>query len=301
MPNSLQEPTGPAPSKRAPHDKKICLVTGGTSGIGRAMAERLVSGGHTVLITSPSTERATRVAHELRHEKGHCVGLALELSDQGSVRSLAHHVQLECPRLDVLINNAARWSSRREVTVAGLEKTWAANVLGHFLLTELLSPLLVQSAPARVVFVASGLARGLSLDDLHFQHRRYRGIMAYSQSKQAQRMLTRAFSRRLAPKGVTVNSAHPGFTRTPAFARGGGGLAHLAGALATIFGQSPEKGADTPAWLAESAEVDGLSGGYFQDRQLLSCEFSDERFEEALVAACRWEIAGSTTELRRAS
>jgi retinol dehydrogenase 12 len=278
----------------------LSLITGGTTGIGRALAEILLKSGHSVIVTSRDRARADQIARELSRW-GDCTGLELELSDPGSVRAAADQVMRQVGRLDVLVNNAARWSSRRELTPRGVEKTWAANVLGHFQLTQLLTPMLTAHATARVVFVASGLAHSLSLDDLDFEHRRYRGILAYAQSKQALRMLTRAFARRFATRGVTVNSAHPGFTRTPAFANGGGALGLFAGAAAKLFGQSPKRGAETIAWLVESDALAGVSGGYFQDRQLLPCEHTNEPAEEALFEACRRSVVGVPVPLRRVS
>jgi len=167
-------------------------------------------------------------------------------------------------------------------------------VLGYFLLTQRLLPLLRQGAPARVVNVASELAGELDLDDVEFRRRRYRGIAAYSQSKQANRMWTWALARRLEGSGVTANAMHPGGVNTPLF-RKGGGLMGLAGAAyAKAMGKTPEAGADTVVWLAASPEVEGVSGRFFIDRREVACRFRETRGEEALWTLCQGMIRAPT-------
>ena len=122
----------------------------------------------------------------------------------------------------MLVNNAGTWLTRREETDEGIERTWATNMLGYFLLTEALRPLLARSAPARVVNVASELAHDLDLSDVEFERRPYEGVTAYAQSKQANRMWTWALARRLEGTGVTANAMHPGGVNTPLFRKGGG-------------------------------------------------------------------------------
>lgn len=274
-------------SPRAPETPPTCLVTGATRGIGRAIALGLARQGADVILAVRDRERGLVVRHEIARETQIEPELLLvDLADLASIRAAAAEALERFERIDVLVNDAAVWSVDRVETRAGVERTWAVNVLGYFLLTRLLEPKLVASAPARIVNVASGLARSLDLDDVEFRRRRYRGIDAYAQSKQANRMLTRAFSRRLLPRGVTVNAMHPGFTRTKAFSLGGGIQGFVAGVGAFLFGKAPEKAADTAIWLALSADADGLSGGYFQDRVELPCKHTDAAAEEALYALC---------------
>jgi NAD(P)-dependent dehydrogenase (short-subunit alcohol dehydrogenase family) len=201
------------------------------------------------------------------------------------------------PRIDRLVLNAAVWSVVKRYAPSGHERTWATNVLGHHLLLRLLEPRLAESAPARVVIVASGLAHSLDEDDVSFDRRPYRGVAAYAQSKQAQRMLTRAYARRLAPSGVSVCAMHPGFTRTTAFARGGGIEGAIAGLGALLFGKAPRKAADTAVWLATSDALEGVSGGYFQDRNELPCGFVDPLREDRLHALCDAQVEVSLAKV----
>jgi NAD(P)-dependent dehydrogenase (short-subunit alcohol dehydrogenase family) len=192
--------------------------------------------------------------------------------------------------LHVLVNNAGLWSSRRRETREGIELTWATNVLGYFLLAELLLDRLRASAPARVVNVVSLFARDLDLSDVEFRRRRYGGAAAYSQSKQADRMLTWALARRLENTGVTANAAHPGGVATGIFAKGGGLGGHAASLYAKLFGKSPRQGADTVVWLAANPELEEASGTLWIDRAPRKCRFRGLAQEEAL-----WEVCESMT------
>jgi NAD(P)-dependent dehydrogenase (short-subunit alcohol dehydrogenase family) len=142
------------------------------------------------------------------------------------------------------------------------------------------------AAKARIVNVASGLAHSLDLDDVEFRRRRYSGLAAYAQSKQANRMWTRALARRLAGTGVTVNAAHPGFTRTEQFARGGGIQSTIATLGNKLFGASAEHGADSVVWLAASAETAATTGRYVQDRKDVKDQWQHDASEEQLYALC---------------
>jgi NAD(P)-dependent dehydrogenase (short-subunit alcohol dehydrogenase family) len=265
----------------------VTLVTGANAGIGRAIAMGLANHGCRVVLACRSRARALEAAAEIEEQtRMRPEILIVDLADRGSVLDASAEALARFPHIDILVLNAAVWSVTRRLAPSAHERTWATNVLGHHLLLRLLEERLVRSRPARVVVVASGLAHSLDLDDTSFEARPYRGIDAYAQSKQAARMLTRAYSRRLAPRGVTVSSMHPGFTRTDAFARGGGVQGFVAGLGARLFGKRAVLAADTALWLATSDEVTGLSGGYFQDRNEMPCAFTDAAGEEALFSLC---------------
>jgi NAD(P)-dependent dehydrogenase (short-subunit alcohol dehydrogenase family) len=166
----------------------------------------------------------------------------------------------------VLVNNAATTPRRRQVTPDGLEAQFATNVMGYFWMTSALLPVLRRSSPARVVNVASYWAGDLDLDDLQFERRRYDNDTAYRQSKQANRMLTAAFAERLGGAGVTVNACHPGDVNSK-----------LSNSLGFGGSQSPEQGADTPVWLATSAECSAATGLYFARRRPERCPFAADR------------------------
>jgi NAD(P)-dependent dehydrogenase (short-subunit alcohol dehydrogenase family) len=217
----------------------------------------------------------------------------VDLASQASILAFASAFSGAHPKLHVLVNNAGVWLERRQETVDGIETTWATNVLGYHLLTELLLPVLRAAAPSRIVNVVSRLAYGLDLGDVEFRRRAYRGRDAYAQSKQADRMLTWALARRLDRSGVTANAVHPGFVHTDLFHKAGGLLGTAATAWAALRGLSPEEGADTVAWLAASPEVAGRSGLFWSDRRERPCPFRGEAQEEKLLALCSAMTGGS--------
>jgi NAD(P)-dependent dehydrogenase (short-subunit alcohol dehydrogenase family) len=182
-----------------------------------------------------------------------------------AVRRLAAEVLATQPEIHVLVNNAGSVNPVRRTTPEGIEQTFAANYLGHFLLTERLLPRLLESAPARIVNVSSiGHRQGdFDLDDLQFERGGYSIMRAYNRSKLAQVLFTRALARRLAGTRVTVTSLHPGAVATniwsfaPWYARV---------LLAPIkpFMLTAARGADTIVYLAASPDVEGQSGGYYE-------------------------------------
>jgi NAD(P)-dependent dehydrogenase (short-subunit alcohol dehydrogenase family) len=271
-------------------ERRTCVVTGATAGIGRAIARGLASRGAHVVLACRDRERGLEAAHEIAWSTGSPADIVLvDLADTRAIDRAADELGERFDRIDVLVNNAGVWSVDRVETAQGIERTWAVNVLAYYRMTARLAPLL---AGGRVVNVASGLAHSLDLDDVQFHERRYRGVTAYAQSKQADRMLTRWFARALASAGTTVSSMHPGFTRTNAFRDGGGVQGRIAGLGALLFGKSPARAADTAIWLALDREVAGLSGGYFQDRCELACPYADVEQEDALAALCE-EMCGA--------
>jgi retinol dehydrogenase 14 len=249
---------------------RTVLITGGTSGIGRAAAAALAALGARVAITGRDGTRARAAAAAISRETGNSQidAFVADLSSQAEVRRLAAEVLAAYPRLDVLLNNVGGFWAHRHPTAEGLERTFALNHLAPFLLTNLLLDRLIASAPARIVTVSSGAHSmgAIDFDDL-MGSRAYSGQSAYSQSKLANVMFTYELARRLEGTGVTATVLHPGMTST-AFgaedaARGWGPLI----AVMRLFMQRPERGADTPVYLASSAEVEGVSGRYFAGRK----------------------------------
>jgi NAD(P)-dependent dehydrogenase (short-subunit alcohol dehydrogenase family) len=269
---------------------RTCLVTGANSGIGKETARGLARLGHRVVLACRDAERGEAARRDIAETTGNpAVELMIvDLARQASIREFARAFLASHRELHVLVNNAGVWSTRRREGPDGIEETWAVNVLGYFLVTELLLDRLRESAPARIVNVASKLAGELDFDDVEFRRRPYSGISAYSQSKQADRMLSWALARRLDGTGVTVNAMHPGGVNTPLFAKGGGLMAMAASVVAKAAGKTPEQGADTAVWLAASPEVEGTSGRFWIDRRDVPCRFRDDAAEERL-----WELCAS--------
>jgi retinol dehydrogenase-14 len=276
------------PPIRADLSGKTCLVTGASSGVGRAAAGALAGLGARVLMAVRDPEKGERVRREI---VGASWGpeldvLRVDLARQDSIRTFARDVLARYPKIDVVVNNAGTWSERKKKSPDGIELTWATNVLGGFLLTNLVLPAVRAAGRARVINVASRLARGLDLSDVQFERRRYTGQAAYAQSKQANRMLTWALARRLAGSEVTANALTPGFVATGIFAQGGGPLGLALWLYSRVAAKKPAEGADTLVWLAASPEVEERTGLFWAHRQEQDCRFRDEAAEEELWRLC---------------
>ena len=241
--------------------ERVWIVTGANSGIGKMTALGLARLGGTVVLACRNAERGEAAREEIVRSTGNerTSVMIIDLASQASIRSFADDFRRTHDRLDALVNNAGVFRRRRNVTVDGFEETFAVNYLGGFLLTHLLLDLLKASAPSRVVNVSSSAHEGglIHFDDLQGEAR-YSGFRAYGQSKLAQVLFTYELARRLEGTGVTVNACHPGVIRTN-FGRDDWPWAvHLV----RPFFRSPEKGAQTPVYLAASPEVAGLTGKY---------------------------------------
>ena len=244
---------------------KICLVTGGNSGIGRATALGLARMGATVLIVSRNREKGeTAVADIIAKSGNQNVGMIqADMSSQESIHNLAAEFNAKHSKLHVLINNAGVYLTKRTTTIDGLESTFAVNYLGPFLLTDLLLDVLKASAPSRIVNVTSDAHNGA---DIHFDdlqgEKRFSGWQMYGQSKLAMILFTHELAKKLEGTGVTVNSAHPGVVRTN-FAKNNGGLVMLGFRFLGIFFISPETSAKRILYVATSPDLEGVTGKYF--------------------------------------
>ena len=263
-------------------------MTGASSGIGLEIARELSVLGYETILAVRSLERGAVAARDIASAGGGAPPevMQVDFASPASIGAFAGELARRHPSLDVLVNNAGTWSMSRRETSEGVELVWATNQLGYFLTTELLKPLLLRAPRARVVNVASDLARDLDLADVSFKRRKYSPVSSYGQSKQANRMWTRAVARRFAGTNVTANSLHPGGVATGLFAKGGGLLAKLVGGLASLTGKTPKEGADTAVWLATSPEVEGRTGLFYVDRKARRCRFTNEAEEERLFAVC---------------
>jgi retinol dehydrogenase-12 len=244
---------------------KICLATGATSGIGKDTALGLARLGAQVVIVGRDAERTRSVAASIGRDAGTdpLAFLLADLSSQAEVRKLAREFKDRYARLDVLVNNAGGIFTRRELTVDGIERTWALNHLSYVLLTQELLDLLRASAPARIINVASAMHAHATIDFRNLQGENgYRGMRAYSQSKLANVCFTYALARRLEGARVTANTLHPGAVAS-GFGHNTPGLFKLLVTLARPFLFTAAQGAATSIYLASSPDVEGISGKYF--------------------------------------
>jgi NAD(P)-dependent dehydrogenase (short-subunit alcohol dehydrogenase family) len=249
-----------------PLEDRTWIVTGASSGIGKATALDLARLGGTVVLACRDAGRGEAAQREIVQEsKNPKVSLMiLDLASQASIISFAEQFTQDYRRLDALVNNAGVYTAERRTTPEGLEETFAVNYLGGFLLSHLLLDLLIASAPSRIVNVSSSAHEGATIDFEDLQgEQKYRGYRAYGQSKLAQILFTIEFARRLAETGVTVNACHPGVIKTNL-----GAEANMAFRFVKMFFKSPAKGAETPVFLAASPSVATLTGQYFADRRV---------------------------------
>lgn len=258
---------------------KVCLVTGSTSGIGREMAIGLARMGATVVLAGRSRDRCESVIRDSPH--GSSSYIVADLSSMSSVRQLADDFASRYRRLDVLVNNAGVFRTRRELTADGFELTLAVNHLAPFLLTHLLLGRLRAALPSRIITTSSVAHRGarINFDDIQLAEK-YSGIRAYGQSKLANILFTRELARRLEGTGMTANCFHPGAVRTN-LAQGNPWFYRLVWAALGPFMLSPEKGADTGVYLASSREVEGVSGEYFVKRKIAKSSPASHDMEAA--------------------
>lgn len=270
---------------------KTVLITGGTNGIGRATATGLAAMGARVGITGRDRARAEEAAAAIASASGNPAVdvFVADLSLQAEVRRLAAEVLAAYPRLDVLVNNVGGSWDTRHVTTDGLEHTFALNHLAPFLLAGLLLERLQQSAPARVVTVASGAHTSgrIDFDDLQGE-RSWSGSRAYSQSKLASVLFTHELARRLQGTGVTANALHPGVVRTSFGAEDPGVVQRLMVPFIRGFMKTPEQGAATSIYLASAPGLDQVTGQYFADSK--PKRSSKASYDEA-VAARLWHVS----------
>ncbi|MDP9334853.1 MAG: SDR family oxidoreductase [Actinomycetota bacterium] len=251
--------------------RKIAVVTGGNSGIGKEAAIGIAREGAHVVIAArnPAKAAAARTEIETRADaRGRVETIPIDLASFASVRAFADAFAAEHDRLDILLNNAGGVLRKRVVTVDGHEMQFQVNHLGHFLLTNLLHDALARGAPARVVNVSSfahtTARNGLDFDDLDWERRRYGGFGVYSATKLMNLLFTRELARRSDPDVLTANALHPGFVASN-FAREGdlGLLGSVGMPLIRPFAISSQKGALISIYLASSPDVEGITGQYF--------------------------------------
>jgi NAD(P)-dependent dehydrogenase (short-subunit alcohol dehydrogenase family) len=248
-------------------DGKVVLVTGASSGLGLAAAEGFAHLGATVRLLARDERRGELARTQVTARTGNGdVHLDLcDLADLDSVRQYARRLRDRTPRLDVLVNNAGALPHERTLSVDGIELTFATNVIGPFLLTNLLVGLLAASDPGRIVNVSSGgmYAQRVHLDDLQMANDRFDGATAYARSKRAEVMLTEEWGQRLARSAVVAHAMHPGWVDTPGLKSS---LPRFYRAMKPLL-RTPAEGADTIVWLGAAAEPAASSGGFWHDRR----------------------------------
>lgn len=278
---------------------KTVLITGASDGIGKATALQLATMGASVIGIgrNPDKIAATLAALNATPGVGEVTMLRADLSSMQEVRTLAATIKHHHPRIDVLINNAGGFFPTRHTTADGYEMTFALDHLAPFLLTNLLLDTLVASR-ARVITLSSAMHMlgRINFDDLHYAHRRYSGIFAYSQAKLANILFATELARRTAGSGVTSNLVHPGLVRS-SIGSAERSLTTIGLAWAMrLRGISPEEGAATSVYLASSPEVAQITGGYFvRCKQIAPIQHALDQS----IAGRLWRVSAEMVDLPR--
>ena len=278
---------------------EVVLVTGATSGIGKATAEALAKLGATVVVTGRNEERGRAAVSDIRATSGNTnVELMLaDLSSLAETRRLAEEFRSRYDRLDVLVNNAGGGSQQRVATADGYELSFALNVLSPFLLTSLLESLLKNSAPARVVNVNTGslpLVRP-DFDDLQTE-RSFSGMGAYMRSKTANLLWTYELARRLEGTGVTVYAVNPGAADTELNRTVQEGMPRAMRTLSPIvdrFMKTPEKATVSSIRAATAPELVATTGVYLGPNGRVAR--SSKASHDEAAAKRLWKISAGMT------
>jgi len=253
---------------------KTVVITGATSGLGRATALQLAQKGIFVIIVARSNTKANEVINEIKKEGGKGQFVISDLSSMKDTKEAADSITKVVDRLDVLINNAGAHFPKYRETPEGFESTLALNYFSPFLFTHHLIEQMKQTASdygeARVINITSIMHKSpINWDDLNYKNTIYHSNTAYYQSKHLLTSFTYYLSRQLKETGITVNCIHPGFVKT-ALAQSDYPfpMSVIVPIVGFFIGESPERAAETPVWLALSNKVKGLNGEYIHHRKI---------------------------------
>jgi NAD(P)-dependent dehydrogenase (short-subunit alcohol dehydrogenase family) len=272
-----------------PLEQQIILITGATDGLGRAVAAELADRGATLLLHGRSEDRGQQTLSEISAQTPNAAltYYRADFDSLSEIRGLAERILAEHDRLDVLLNNAALGIDPvRRITRDGLEATFQVDYLAPYMLSYLLEPLLIASAPSRIVNVASAGQAPINFEDIMLE-RSYDGMHAYCQAKLAEIMLTLDQAAELSGTGVTVNCVHPAFNMPTKI------VTHLFTPDSEIA-----DGVTSVLRLIGDPELDTTTGRYFDETQ--EARALDQAYDERARARIR-VIAERLTGVRARS
>ena len=273
---------------------KVCLITGATSGIGKASAMQLASMGAEIVFVARNKEKAEELKEALKASTGKdATSIIADLSSQEEVkRAAGEFLSLNKP-LHILLNNAGIVNTTRKETVDGFEEVFAVNHLAYYAFTVMLMNKLIENGPSRIVNVASSahtFIKELDFEDLQSKND-YKTMQAYGKSKLANILFTRELAERLEGKGVTVNCLHPGVVDTEIISSNSLFLKLLT-TLVKPFFRKPDKGAETSVYLCSSPEVEKETGGYYSDCKIEKISAAARSKENASKL---WQVSSQLT------
>ncbi len=278
--------------------KKVCLITGATSGIGKASAYDLAQQQYHVILVARDHQKGISFQNDLiQQTKNSSIDLFLaDLSSQSQIHALAKEIHKKYAQLDILINNAGAIFQRRTLSVDNIEMTFALNHLGYFLTTALLFDLLAKASDARIINVASSAhKRGIiDFDDIQFE-KNYGELKSYAQSKLANIMFTYELARRVKNHNITVNCLHPGVVATNFGQNNQGGITKWFFKTTNRLMITAEQGAQTIIYLATSQEAENVTGKYFVKKRPVSSSSLSNNHE---AAKRLWEISEYITKTK---
>ena len=273
---------------------KTVLITGASGGLGEAATVALTGLGARVVVVGRDQSKLDAVE---QRTAGSAVGIRADLSSMAEVKRMALIVLETEARLDVLINNVGVLLNERMVTDERIEATLATNLAGHFLLTNLLLPRLIESAPSRIINISSGgmYAERIHPEDLQYEKGKYRGASAYARTKRGQVILTEMWAEQLAGTGVVAHAMHPGWARTAGVERS---LPAFNQVMRPLL-RTPEQGADTIVWLAAADEPGLTSGRFWFDREVVPTHLNESMHETAEERQALWDGLANLTGFKR--
>jgi len=281
---------------------KTVVITGANTGIGKETALDLSRRGGKVVMLVRNVEKGNEAAHMIMKEtEGDVVVHRLDLADMDSVRDCAEQLGNSLEKIDILINNAGVMTCPEMKTKQGFEMQFGTNHLGHFLLTNLLLPLIKKAAPgARIINVSSMAHKAgqMQWEDLNFEKTPYSPIKAYTQSKLANILFTKELARKGEGSGVTSYALHPGVVNTEMTRHIKDTYGSCVACLVPLHGlfiRTPESGAQTTIYCAVEESISEHSGRYYSDCREVSPAGQAEKIEDAKRL---WDISEELTGLK---
>ena len=270
---------------------KICLVTGSSSGLGKATALGLAQLQATVILGCRDKQRGEAALASIKAASTTATVdlLLLDLSVQQSVHAAVSEFEQRYDRLDVLINNAAVFKQRRTLTTDGLETMFATNHVGPFLLTNLLLERLKASPSSRILIMTAPSTTKVDFDDLQAE-KHFNALQAFGASKTCNLLFTYELARRLTGTHVTVNAIHPGLVKSHLMREAPAPIRWVT----SLLSSKPEQAAQTVVYYASAPEVQGMTGKFFKGRQAID---SGPYTKDQAVQQRLWEVSMALTQL----
>jgi NAD(P)-dependent dehydrogenase (short-subunit alcohol dehydrogenase family) len=246
--------------------KKTALITGATSGIGTVVAEHLAKVGFNIVVFGRTPGKVDALIRSLTQINPEIVitGILCDLSSLESTKNACDEVNKNHSVINLMILNAGLWNVERRQTTDAIEETLHVNLLSQIQVADELIALLPKDGNSKIIITASSLHHGkINFNDLEFKTK-FSGIKAYRQSKLCVILMTRWLAKQHNSKGISFYSVHPGGVRTN-IARSAGWYAKL---FFSLFGKSPEKGAQTHIHLIDTNNASLSNGNYYANKKV---------------------------------